>query len=201
MAAQESAARVALALKDEAAATSYAAVSAEVDPTSALPRYVKGRLLFDAGRYEEAVEAFTEPEADDDEAAPAAVAELELYKGESLARLERTDDAEVAFRNEIEAFPRDPRAYLSLVTLYQSTKPEEIEGGAGRPDGGDANARRVRTGRGRMGHRRRHPPGQRDPRRRPRQVPGGCDAAGDCSDAVGADKRQSPARRADHDAR
>ena len=89
---------------------------------------MKGRLLFDEGKYEEAVEAFTEPQpADDDEPVPAAVAELELYKGESLARLERTEDAETAFRNEIEAFPRDPRAYLSLVTLYQSTKPEEIE--------------------------------------------------------------------------
>jgi tetratricopeptide (TPR) repeat protein len=119
---------VALALKDAAAATSYAAVSVEVDPTSALPRFVKGRLRFDEGKYEEAVEAFTEPEpADDDEAMPAAVAELELYKGESLARLERTEDAEMAFRNEIEAFPRDPRAYLSLVTLYQATKPDEIE--------------------------------------------------------------------------
>jgi tetratricopeptide (TPR) repeat protein len=128
IAAHESAARVALALKDAAAATSYAAVSVEVDPTSALPRFVKGRLLFDEGKYEEAVEAFTEPEAtDDDEAMPAAVAELELYKGESLARLERTEDAEMAFRNEIEAFPRDPRAYLSLVTLYQATKPDEIE--------------------------------------------------------------------------
>jgi tetratricopeptide (TPR) repeat protein len=128
VAAHESAARVALALKDEAAATTYAAVSAEADPTSALPRYVKGRLLFDAGKYEEAVEAFTEPEPpSDDEVMPAAVAELELYKGESLARLERTEDAEAAFRNEIEAFPRDPRAYLSLVTLYQSTKPDEIE--------------------------------------------------------------------------
>jgi tetratricopeptide (TPR) repeat protein len=128
VAAHESAARVALALKDEAAATTYAAVTVEADPTSALPRYVRGRLLYDAGKYEEAVEAFTEPEpSDDDEAMPAAVAELELYKGESLARLERTEDAEMAFRNEIEAFPRDPRAYLSLVTLYQSTKPEEIE--------------------------------------------------------------------------
>jgi tetratricopeptide (TPR) repeat protein len=128
IAAHETAARVALALKDAAAATSYAAVSVEVDPTSALPRFVKGRLLFDEGKYEEAVEAFSEPEpADDDEAMPAAVAELELYKGESLARLERTEDAEMAFRNEIEAFPRDPRAYLSLVTLYQATKPDEIE--------------------------------------------------------------------------
>ena len=177
MAAHESAARVALALKDAAAATTYAAVSAEVDPTSALPRFVKGRLLFDAGKYEEAVEAFTEPEpADDDEPTPAAVAELELYKGESLARLERTEDAEVAFRNEIEAFPRDPRAYLSLVTLYQSTKPEEIEEvlddlmeAVPTPEGyglaaaawatvGDTAAR------------------QRDPRRRPRQVPGRSDA-------------------------
>ncbi len=77
---------------------------------------------------------------------PAAVAELELYKGESLARLERTEDAEAAFRNEIEAFPRDPRAYLSLVTLYQSTKPEEIDGGAGRPDGGGPDARGLRAG-------------------------------------------------------
>ena len=129
VAAHESAARVALALMDAAAATTYAAVTVEVDPTSALPRFVKGRLLFDEGKYEEAVEAFTEPQpADDDEPVPAAVAELELYKGESLARLERTEDAETAFRNEIEAFPRDPRAYLSLVTLYQSTKPEEIEG-------------------------------------------------------------------------
>lgn len=128
IAAHESAARVALALKDEAAATTYAAVSVEVDPTSALPRFVKGRLLYDAGKYEEAVEAFTEAEpAGDAEVMPAAVAELELYKGESLARLERTEDAETAFRNEIESFPRDPRAYLSLVTLYQSTKPEEIE--------------------------------------------------------------------------
>ena len=41
--------------------------------------------------------------------------------------LERTEDAEAAFRSEISAFPRDPRAYLSLATLYQSTKPEEVE--------------------------------------------------------------------------
>ena len=68
VAAHESAARVALALKDATAATTYAAVTVEVDPTSALPRFVKGRLLFDEGKYEEAVEAFTEPQpADDDE--------------------------------------------------------------------------------------------------------------------------------------
>ena len=41
--------------------------------------------------------------------------------------LDRAEDAEAAFRSEISAFPRDPRAYLSLATLYQSTKPEEVE--------------------------------------------------------------------------
>ncbi len=129
VAAHDSAARVALALRDTAAATSHAAVSAEVDPTSQLPQFVKGRLLFDAGKYEEAVEAFSEGDGDTtaDETEQAPVAELELYKGESLARLERTEDAAAAFRSEIEAFPRDPRAYLSLATLYQSTQPENVE--------------------------------------------------------------------------
>ncbi|HEY6510131.1 MAG TPA: sulfatase-like hydrolase/transferase [Vicinamibacterales bacterium] len=129
VAAHDSAARVALALRDVAAATSHAAVSAEVDPTSQLPQFVKGRLLFDAGKYEEAVEAFSEGDGDAaaEETEQAPVAELELYKGESLARLERTEDAAAAFRSEIEAFPRDPRAYLSLATLYQSTQPENVE--------------------------------------------------------------------------
>jgi len=129
VAAHDSAARVALALRDAAAATSHAAVSAEVDPTSQLPQFVKGRLLFDEGKYEEAVEAFSEGDGDTaaEETEQAPVAELELYKGESLARLERNEDAVAAFRSEIEAFPRDPRAYLSLATLYQSTQPENVE--------------------------------------------------------------------------
>jgi len=130
LAAHESAARVALALRDAAAATTHATVSAEVDPASRLPRFVRGRLLFDQGKFEEAVVAFSEGEAppSDDAPAPPPVAELELYRGESLVHLDRAEDAEAAFRSEISAFPRDPRAYLSLATLYQSTKPEEVEG-------------------------------------------------------------------------
>jgi len=129
LAAHESAARVALALRDTAGATTHATVSAEVDPASRLPRFVRGRLLFDQGKFEEAVVAFSEGEspASDDAPAPAPVAELELYRGESLVHLDRAEDAEAAFRSEISAFPRDPRAYLSLATLYQSTKPEEVE--------------------------------------------------------------------------
>ena len=130
LAAHETAARVALALRDTAAATTHATVSAEVDPASRLPGFIRGRLLFDEGKFEEAVVAFSEGEApaSDETPAPPPVAELELYRGESLVHLDRTEDAEAAFRSEISAFPRDPRAYLSLATLYQTTKPEEVEG-------------------------------------------------------------------------
>jgi tetratricopeptide (TPR) repeat protein len=130
LAAHESAARVALAQRDTATATTHATVSAEVDPASRLPGFVRGRVLFDEGKFEEAVEAFSAGEtapSDDTAAALPPVAELELYRGESLVHLDRTEDAEAAFRSEISAFPRDPRAYLSLATLYQSTKPEEVE--------------------------------------------------------------------------
>ncbi len=129
LAAHESAARVALALRDTTAATTHATVSAEVDPASRLPRFVRGRLLFDEGKFEEAVVAFSEGDAPaaDDAPAPAPVAELELYRGESFVHLDRSEDAEAAFRSEISAFPRDPRAYLSLATLYTSTKPDEVE--------------------------------------------------------------------------
>jgi len=130
LAAHETAARVALALRDTAGATTHATVSAEVDPASRLPRFVRGRLLYDQGKFEEAVVAFSEGEAPASDDAPTLppVAELELYRGESLVHLDRAEDAEAAFRSEISAFPRDPRAYLSLATLYQSTKPEEVEG-------------------------------------------------------------------------
>ncbi len=60
VAAHESAARVALALDGRGGGHHLRGGAVEVDPTSALPRFVKGRLLFDEGKYEEAVEAFTE---------------------------------------------------------------------------------------------------------------------------------------------
>ncbi|HYM61195.1 MAG TPA: sulfatase-like hydrolase/transferase, partial [Thermoanaerobaculia bacterium] len=43
---------------------------------------------------------------------------LYFLKGDTLARLGRNDEAEVALRKEIELFPRDPRAYQNLVLLY-----------------------------------------------------------------------------------
>jgi tetratricopeptide (TPR) repeat protein len=129
LAAHESAARVALALRDTGGPPRTRPCRPKWIPPAACRRFVRGRLLFDQGKFEEAVVAFSEgePPASDDAPAPAPVAELELYEGESLVHLDRAEDAEAAFRSEISAFPRDPRAYLSLATLYQSTKPEEVE--------------------------------------------------------------------------
>jgi tetratricopeptide (TPR) repeat protein len=42
---------------------------------------------------------------------------LEFFRGDSLARMERLDEAEAAFRAEIAAFPRNARAYASLAVI------------------------------------------------------------------------------------
>jgi Flp pilus assembly protein TadD len=46
------------------------------------------------------------------------VPKLNFYRGDALARLGRADEAEMAFRKEIELFPTDPQAYKNLILLY-----------------------------------------------------------------------------------
>jgi len=124
----ESAARVALALRDAAAATTHATVSAEVESGQRLPRFVRGRLLFDQASSRRRCGVLRRRRTGADDApAPTPVAELELYRGESLVHLDRAEDAEAAFPQRDSRVPRDPRAYLSLATLYTSTKPDEVE--------------------------------------------------------------------------
>ena len=82
-------------------------------------QFVRGRILFAQGRYEDARAAF--------EAAVAgghgdrqALDELHLSLGETLVRLERHAEAEEHFREELRAFPCRVRAYVSLAMLYHA---------------------------------------------------------------------------------
>jgi len=119
-AAHEVAARVALAGGDDEAALQHAEVAHDADPTIPVRQFVQGRLLYDEGQYEKAAASF--------EAATAALmesgrslAELHLYLGESFARLDKYDEAESQFREELRDFPRSIQAYTSLAMLYRAS--------------------------------------------------------------------------------
>ena len=43
---------------------------------------------------------------------------LQFHRGDALARLGRPDEAEAAFRKEIELYPKNPRPYKNLILLY-----------------------------------------------------------------------------------
>jgi len=119
-AAHEMAARVALAEKDSEAATRHAEAAHEADATLPVPQFVRGRLLYDEGRYEDAAAQFKEAEATLREHG-GTMADLHLYFGESLARLDRYPDAESQFRDELHAYPRNIQAYTSLAMLYRAS--------------------------------------------------------------------------------
>jgi tetratricopeptide (TPR) repeat protein len=119
-AAHEMAARVALAEKDSESATRHAEAAHAADATLPVPQYVRGRLLYDEGKYEEALAQFQEAEATLREHG-GTIADLHLYFGESLAHLDRYPDAESQFREELRAYPRNVQAYTSLAMLYHAS--------------------------------------------------------------------------------
>ena len=119
-AAHEMAARVALVSGDKEAATEHAAAAHEADPSIPVQQFVQGRLLYEEGKYEEAATTFAQAATSLTEA-NRALADLHLYLGESLARLDRYDEAESQFREELKEFPRSIQAYTSLAMLYRAS--------------------------------------------------------------------------------
>ena len=118
--AHEMAARVALADKDSESATRHAEAAHTADATLPVPQFVRGRLLYDEGKYEDAAAQFKEAEATLRERG-GTMADLHLYFGETMARLDRYPDAEAQFREELHAYPRNLQAYTSLAMLYRAS--------------------------------------------------------------------------------
>ena len=119
-AAHEMAARVALVSGDKEAATEHAAAAHEANPSIPVRQFVQGRLLYEEGKYEDAVSTFAHAAMTLAEA-NRSLADLHLYLGESLARLDRYDEAESQFREELRDFPRSMQAYTSLAMLYRAS--------------------------------------------------------------------------------
>lgn len=126
-AAHEAAARVALALKDTEQAAFHADAVKAADATIPMPQFVQGKLLLDAGQYNEALAAFEEASRITREHG-SQLSQLHLHLGDALSHLDRHADAEVEFREELHQFPHDIQAYTSLAMLYRAmNRAEEVE--------------------------------------------------------------------------
>jgi tetratricopeptide (TPR) repeat protein len=120
-AAHEIAARVEVARGNADAAVMHAASAQKADPQSVMPQFVRGRLAYDAGNYDDALAAFKDAAAKSE----SAIGELHLYLGNTYARLDQYTEAEAEFHEELRAFPYDIATYASLATLYRASNREQ----------------------------------------------------------------------------
>jgi len=119
--AHELLAKVALARHDAEAAREEADLVHQADPKLPMPAYVDGRLLYDQGKYDEALPLFQQAVADLTRAGGLEMTELHFYTADTLARLERYPEAEKEFVEELRYFPQNTRARAGLAMLYQAT--------------------------------------------------------------------------------
>ena len=126
--AHELLARIALAQKDDDTAREEARQAEEADPAMPVAAYIEGRIFYDQGKYGDAVQSFEQAIALLRTPGSRPVPELYYYAGDTLGRLERYHDAEVAFNEELRLFPLNSRARAGLAMLYQATdRPDEAE--------------------------------------------------------------------------
>lgn len=122
--AHQLAARVALARKDSDLALMHADAAQSANPAVPMRSFVEGRLLVDAGRYDEAVRLLQEAAAMLHQH-ESALQGLHTTLGDALARLERPQEAEAAYVEELRAFPHSLAAYSGLATLAYTAKNED----------------------------------------------------------------------------
>ncbi len=127
--AHEMLAKIALAKHDTDAAREEAGLARNEDPTLPLPIYIDARLLYDQGKYEEALPGFLAAIAELKKSGTLQLNELHFYAADTLARLERYPEAEAQFLAELKYFPQNIRARGGLAMLYQaSDRPDAAAG-------------------------------------------------------------------------
>jgi len=119
-AAHELLARLALARRDVESAREEAALALKADPAFPMPQYVEGRLLYDQGKYDEALPLFERAAAALEKPGTSPIAELHFFLGDILIRQQRTAEAEAAFLEELRTFPQNLRARGALALLYHT---------------------------------------------------------------------------------
>ena len=119
-AAHELLAKMALARHDADGARDEARLAREADPALPLPIVIEARLSYDEGRYEEALPLFEQAIGELRKAHAVPIAELHFYTADTLARLDRSEEAEAEFLEELKYFPQNTRARAGLAMLYQA---------------------------------------------------------------------------------
>ena len=119
--AHEMLAKIALAKHDPETAREEARLARDADPTLPLPLYIEGRLLYDQGKYAEALPLFTQAGAELKKSGTLQITELHFYTADTLGRLERYPEAEAEFITELKYFPHNTRARAGLAMLYQAS--------------------------------------------------------------------------------
>ena len=120
-AAHELLAKIALARHDADAARAEATRAHQADPKLPLPAFVDARLLYDQGKFADALPFFEQALKEQRAAAGPPMSELHYYAGDTYGRLERYKEAEAEFAAELAAFPQNIRARAGLAMLYQAT--------------------------------------------------------------------------------
>jgi choline-sulfatase len=117
--ARELLARIALASHDPGSARVQAQRVLEFDPASPVPAFVEGRLLYERGRYAEALSLLEQAQEEAAASRPQFL-DLHYYRAEALLHLDRFAEAEEALTEELTAFPENSRAHIALATLYHT---------------------------------------------------------------------------------
>jgi tetratricopeptide (TPR) repeat protein len=118
--AHQTLALIALQQHDEARARSEARQGHDIDPTLPLPAYVEGLIQYRVDAFAAAV-PFFEQVLRDGADNPVQMPDVRYYLGDSLARLERSAEAEHVLGDEVRLFPYDLRARAGLAMLYRTT--------------------------------------------------------------------------------
>lgn len=119
--AHELLAKIALARQDLDEARGEAELARKVDPALPLPTFIEARILYDEGRFADALPLFEQTIADLKHAGALQMSEVHYYAADTLGRLERYPEAEKEFLAELQFFPQNTRARAGLAMLYQAT--------------------------------------------------------------------------------
>ena len=128
--AHEMLATIAIAKHDTDAAREEAGLARAEDPALPLPTYIDARLLYDQGKYADALPGFMQAIAELKKSGTVQINELHFYSADTLARLERYSDAETEFIEELKYFPQNIRARGGLAMLYQASGKADAAAGA-----------------------------------------------------------------------